>query len=57
MSEEPLSERPLTDCPNCGGEIDLTFSDAGSTITCVVCGSVLNVIGLDPPEVEAGEGE
>ena len=42
MSEEPLSERPLTSCPNCGGEIDLTFSDAGSTITCVVCGSELD---------------
>ena len=55
MSEEPLSERPLTSCPDCGGEIDLTFSDAGSTITCVVCGSELTVISLDPPEVENNE--
>lgn len=55
MSDEPLTERPLTFCPACGGELDLTYADPGDQITCVVCGSELNVISLEPPDVEETE--
>lgn len=48
-----LEERPLTACPECSGEIDLTFAAPGETITCVVCGVEWVVVSLDPPEVEA----
>jgi lysine biosynthesis protein LysW len=47
-----ITERPLTSCPECAGEIDLTFSDVGDTVTCTVCGAVLLVTSLDPPDVE-----
>ena len=47
-----MYERPLTLCPECGGEIDLTFADEGQTLVCVVCGAELIVISLDPPEVD-----
>ena len=57
MSDGPNSERPLTACPNCGGEIDLTYAEPGWTVTCVVCGSELTVISVDPPEVEAVDGD
>ncbi len=46
------SERPITACPECAGEIDLTFSEVGDTVTCTVCGAVLLVTSLDPPDVE-----
>jgi len=47
-----MEERPLTACPECSGEIDLTFADEGQTIVCPVCGSELEVLSLDPPEVD-----
>ncbi len=56
MSERAFDERPLTVCPSCGGEIDLTYADPGVMVTCVVCGSEWVVISLDPPELEEPEG-
>lgn len=47
-----MDERPVAVCPECNGEIDLTFATKGETITCSVCGAELIVLGLDPPEVE-----
>jgi lysine biosynthesis protein LysW len=47
-----LDERPLTVCPECTGELDLTFAVAGDVITCAVCGAECIVRSLDPPEVE-----
>jgi len=47
-----MDERPLTACPECTGEIDLTFADEGMTIVCPVCGAELRVISLDPPDVD-----
>jgi lysine biosynthesis protein LysW len=50
-----MEERPLTGCPECGGEIDLTFADEGQTIVCPVCGMELLVLSLDPPDVDYAE--
>jgi len=50
-----LDERPLAGCPECTGELDLTFADAGQTIVCPVCGIELIVISLDPPDVDYAE--
>ena len=47
-----MDERPLTACPECTGEIDLTLADEGMTIVCPVCGAELRVISLDPPDVD-----
>jgi lysine biosynthesis protein LysW len=47
-----MDERPLTYCPECTGEIDLTFATEGDSITCAVCGAELLVLSLDPPEVD-----
>jgi len=52
-----MDERPLTFCPDCSGEIDLTYADEGGTVTCTVCGAELLVVSLDPPEVEPLGGE
>ena len=52
-----LDERPLVGCPECSGEIDLTFATAGQTIICPVCGVELLVISLDPPDVDYAESE
>jgi lysine biosynthesis protein LysW len=56
MSDETLYERPVTACPLCAGEIDLTYADPGDTITCTVCGAELVVLSLDPPDVDVAEG-
>jgi lysine biosynthesis protein LysW len=50
-----MDERPLTACPECTGEIDLTFADEGQTIVCPVCGAELLVISVDPPDVDLEE--
>lgn len=50
-----MFDRPTTACPECGGEIDLTYADEGDLITCPVCGSELTVISLDPPDVDTLE--
>jgi lysine biosynthesis protein LysW len=52
MSYEEMAERPVTWCPDCGGEIDLTAADLGDTVTCVTCGAEWQVVSLDPPEVD-----
>jgi lysine biosynthesis protein LysW len=48
-----MDERPLCACPECAGEIDLTFADLEQELTCTGCGAELVVVSLDPPEVEA----
>lgn len=50
-----MDERPLAGCPECSGEIDLTFADEGQTIVCPVCGIELIVLSLDPPDVDFAE--
>lgn len=57
MSFEGFDERPVTACPECAGEIDLTAADPGDTITCAGCGAEWRVISLDPPEIDLIEEE
>jgi lysine biosynthesis protein LysW len=47
-----MDERPVTACPQCNGEIDLTFAGVDDEIICAGCGAELVVLSLDPPEVE-----
>jgi lysine biosynthesis protein LysW len=47
-----MDERPLTVCPECAGEIDLTFAEEGDRVICSFCGSELVVLSIDPPEVD-----
>ena len=55
MNEEGWMERPVTACPDCAGELDLTAAEPGDTITCAGCGSEWVVVSIDPPEVEPAE--
>lgn len=48
-------QRPLTDCPSCGGEIDLTWADPDDRLVCAGCGAELIVLSLDPPDVELAD--
>jgi lysine biosynthesis protein LysW len=51
FDEEFPAERPVTACPECANEIDLTFCEPGSSITCTVCGAEWIVLSLDPPDI------
>ena len=55
FDEEAPLERPVTACPECTNEIDLTFSDIGTSITCTVCGAEWTVLSLDPPDIGLAE--
>lgn len=55
MPENDFGERPLTACPVCSAEVDLSWAETGEKVVCTVCGAELVVIALDPPEVEAEE--
>jgi len=55
MPEDDFNERPLTACPVCSAEVDLSWAEAGERVVCTVCGAGMVVISLDPPEVEAEE--
>ena len=48
----------VVECPECGAEITLG-DDAmvGEIITCPDCGAELEVISLDPPQVELAPQE
>lgn len=55
--DEPLDddaplERSLTVCPACGAEIDLGWAEVGDFLVCVVCGTEMQVLSLDPPDVD-----
>jgi lysine biosynthesis protein LysW len=50
-----MDERPITVCPECSGEIDLTYADPGDTVTCTICGAELQVLSIDPPEVDLAD--
>lgn len=47
-----MDYRPLTYCPECGGELDLTFAEEGEEIVCAVCGTGFVVLSVDPPDLD-----
>ena len=52
---------PLGTCPECDAEVHVdTDADKGDAVTCEECGTDLEIVGLDPVEldiVEEEEGE
>ena len=61
---QTIASNPTVDCPECGGRV--TFGEpllAHEIVPCADCGAELEVIGLDPlevdlaPEVEEDWGE
>lgn len=50
---------PLANCPECGTELHVDDDiDKGETLHCEECDSTLEVVGLDPIELDlAPEGE
>ncbi len=49
----------MVSCPVCDAEIDVeeTDVDEGDTLTCDECGADLQVVSVDPLELEAAEDE
>lgn len=49
----------MVNCPVCDAAIDVEEDelDEGESLTCEECGSELNVLSLDPLELEAADGE
>ena len=43
----------MTDCPECGAEVSLHDSvEVGEIVDCATCGAELEVIAVDPAELE-----
>lgn len=48
---------PTASCPECDEEVYVDAdSEQGDTVTCDECGSELEVVGLDPIELDLYEG-
>lgn len=47
----------MVNCPLCDAEIDVEEDelDEGDSLTCDECGANINVVGVDPLELEAEE--
>jgi alpha-aminoadipate carrier protein LysW len=55
-----LEERtvPTGTCPDCDADVHVdTDSDKGDMVTCDECGTTLEVVGLDPVELDIVEDE
>lgn len=47
---------PTVDCPNCEADVIITESDeSGDTIECEGCNTDLEIVSLNPPELEVIE--
>lgn len=49
----------MVNCPKCDALLDVDEDelDEGDSLTCEECGADLNVVGLDPLELEVSEEE
>ena len=49
----------MVSCPECDAQIDVDEDelDEGEVITCDECGAELNVVGVDPLELEPSDDE
>ena len=53
MTTEVEAREILLDCLDCGAELILVGAiDLGHKVTCPECGTVMEVVGLDPMEVD-----
>ncbi|HYO62249.1 MAG TPA: hypothetical protein VER08_01190 [Pyrinomonadaceae bacterium] len=49
---------PTGTCPDCEADVHVdTDADKGDTLTCDECGSALEVVGLDPVELDIVEDD
>ncbi|MFZ4984264.1 MAG: hypothetical protein ACOYLF_02275 [Blastocatellia bacterium] len=49
---------PIAVCPECGAEVHVDEeSDKGDTIHCEECDSTLEVVGLDPIELDVSSDD
>ncbi len=49
---------PTGTCPECEADVHVdTDTDKGDTITCEECGTELEVVGLDPVELDIAEDD
>lgn len=49
---------PTGTCPDCEADVHVdTDADKGDTLTCDECGSGLEVVGLDPVELDIVEDD
>ena len=47
---------PVGTCPDCEAEVHVALdADKGDSITCEECGTPLEVVGLDPVELDIAE--
>jgi len=53
MTERTRTSKTLVECVDCGAEITLTGQvRLGQEVTCPECSTMLEVVGLDPVEVD-----
>ena len=53
MAEEPRTTKITVDCLDCGAEINLVGKiRVGQPVTCSECGTTLEVMALDPIELD-----
>lgn len=49
---------PTTTCPECSEEVYVDAdSEQGDVISCDECGTDLQIVGLDPIEVDVSDGD
>ncbi len=49
---------PTATCPECDADVHVDIdSDKGDKVTCDECGAALEVVGLDPVELDLAEDE
>jgi alpha-aminoadipate carrier protein LysW len=47
---------PTGNCPDCEADVHVDIdSDKGDVVTCDECGSQLEIVGLDPVELDIAE--
>ena len=47
---------PVGTCPDCDAEVHVDLdADKGDTVTCDECGTELEIVGLDPVELDIAE--
>lgn len=49
---------PTADCPQCEADVHVDVeTDKGDILSCEECGTELEVVGLDPVELDIVEGD